>query len=205
MNAIKILLNCMISENANWSTIDLTDFYLGTDLPHSEYIRIPRLLIPTSIIEFYALEPFFSGNALYCSVHKTHFGLPQAGALSQQRLFKHLKSHGYVQIPSSPSVFRNTAGTIRFSLVVDDFAIVWTDQASIDHFIATLRKLYQVKVNWRGTKYLGMDIAMNHPSKYVALTMGGYIDRLLKRVRPNGIKGHFCREKISYQIGKMAQ
>jgi hypothetical protein len=73
MDAIKILLNCMIYENANWSTIDLTDFYLGTDLPHPEYIRIPRLLIPTSIIELYALEPFFSGNALYCSVHKTHY------------------------------------------------------------------------------------------------------------------------------------
>jgi hypothetical protein len=46
MEAIKILLNCMISENARWSTIDLTDFYLGTDLPHPEYIRIPRNLIP---------------------------------------------------------------------------------------------------------------------------------------------------------------
>ena len=34
MEALKILLNCMISEDAQWSTIDLTDFYLGTDLPH---------------------------------------------------------------------------------------------------------------------------------------------------------------------------
>ncbi len=161
----------MISENANWSTIDLTDFYLGTDLPHPEYIRIPRHLIPFSIIEFYALEQFFSSNALYCSVQKTYYGLPQAGALSQQRLFRHLKMHGYVQIPSTPSVFRNAAGTIRFSLVVDDFAIVWTDQASIDHFIATLRKLYQVKVNWKGTKYLGMDTAIDRASKHITLTM----------------------------------
>jgi hypothetical protein len=46
MDALKILLNCMISEDAKWSTIDLTDFYLGTDLPHPEYIRIPVRLIP---------------------------------------------------------------------------------------------------------------------------------------------------------------
>jgi hypothetical protein len=142
MDAIKILLNCMISENSNWSTIDLTDFYLGTDLPHPEYIRIPRNLIPEKVIAFYELERFFSSNALYCSVHKTHYGLPQAGALSQQRLFKHLQLHGYTQIPSSPSVFRNRSGTIRFTLVVDDFAVVWKDQGSINHFINTLTQLY---------------------------------------------------------------
>ena len=37
----RTLLNCMISENAKWTTIDLTDFYLGTPLPHPEYISIP--------------------------------------------------------------------------------------------------------------------------------------------------------------------
>ena len=189
MEAIKILLNCMISENANWSTIDLTDFYLGTDLPHPEYIRIPRNLIPENVITFYDLERFFSSNAIYCSVHKTHYGLPQAGALSQQRLFKHLKLHGYTQLPSTPSVFRNQSGTIRFSLVVDDFAIVWQDQDSIDHFIKTLTQLYQVKVNWKGTKYLGMNIRINRAKRHVTLTMPGYITKLLQRVCPNGIKG----------------
>jgi hypothetical protein len=189
MDAIKILLNCMISENARWSTADLTDFYLGTDLPHPEYIRIPRNLIPAKVIEFYDLESFFTNNALYCSVHKTHYGLPQAGALSQQRLFRHLKDHGYTQIPSSPSVFRNQDGSIRFALVVDDFAIVWTDQTSMDHFVRTLTMLYQVKVNWEGTKYLGMDIRINRSERHVTLTMPGYIRKLLQRVRPNGLKG----------------
>ncbi len=53
MDAIKILINCMLPEKSNWSTIDLTDFYLGTDLPHPEYIRIPRNLIPAKVITFY--------------------------------------------------------------------------------------------------------------------------------------------------------
>ena len=34
----RTLLNCMISENAKWTTIDLTDFYLGTPL-----IPAPRI------------------------------------------------------------------------------------------------------------------------------------------------------------------
>ena len=124
----------------------------------------------------------------YTALHKTHYGLPQAGALSQQRLFKHLKTHGYTQIPSSPSVFRNQSGSIRFTLVVDDFAVVWTDQESIDHFINTLTALYQVKVNWEGTKYLGMSININRIKRHVTLTMPGYIQRLLQRVRPNGVR-----------------
>jgi hypothetical protein len=147
MDALKILLNCMISENANWSTIDLTDFYLGTGLPHPEYIRIPTRHIPPRVITFYKLHPFIDNDVLYCSVHKTHYGLPQAGALSQQRLFKHLKENGYHQLPRTPSVFRNEGGFVRFTLVVDDFAVMWTSKPTINHFIRTLTKLYTVKVN----------------------------------------------------------
>jgi hypothetical protein len=72
MEALTILLNCMVSENANWSTADLIDFYLGTDLPHQEYIRIPRRFIPQNVIEFYDLEAYMTRNAIFCSVHKTH-------------------------------------------------------------------------------------------------------------------------------------
>jgi hypothetical protein len=188
MESLKILLNCMISEHANWSTLDLTDFYLGTDLPHPEYIRIPLRLIPENVIAFYNLQPFISGNALFCSVHKTHYGLPQAGALSQQRLFQHLRKNGYYPIPSSPSVFRNNTGTIRFTLVVDDFAVAWTNRDCMNHFVHTLTELYQVKVNWMGSKYLGMDIAINRKQQHVTLSMPGYIDKLLRRVCPDGIK-----------------
>ncbi len=55
MEALKLLINAMISENANWSTINISNFYLGTPLPHSEHIRIQRALIPDTVIEFYDL------------------------------------------------------------------------------------------------------------------------------------------------------
>jgi hypothetical protein len=59
----------------------------------------------------------------------------------------------------------------------------------MDHFVRTLTRLYQVKVNWLGNKYLGMDIRINRKDRHVTLTMHGYIRKLLQRVRPNGIKG----------------
>jgi hypothetical protein len=98
---------------------------LGTPLPHPEHIRIQRALIPDTVIKFCDLGRFIHRGALYCSVHKTHYGLPQSGALSQQRLFKHLAAHGYHQLPHTPSFFRNEeCGTVRFELVVDDFTVL---------------------------------------------------------------------------------
>ncbi len=72
--------------------------------------------------------------------------------------------------------------------MVDDFAVVWTDRDCMNHFIHTLTELYQVKVNWMGTKYLGMDIIINRDKHHVTLSMPGYIDKLLRKVCPEGIK-----------------
>ena len=189
LEAIKILLNGMISDNASFSTVDLEDFYLGTPLPHPEYIRIPTKFIPKSVVQFYLLEQFFHKNALFCVVLKTHYGLPQAGALSQQRLFDHLEKNGYYQLFHAPSLFRNTDGSLRFALVVDDFAVVWSSKISMQRFLKTLRMLYTVKVDYEGRKYLGMDIHIDRRKRHVTLNMPGYIAKLLRKVRPDGIKG----------------
>jgi hypothetical protein len=145
LESIKILINAMISDDCAFSTVDIEDFYLGTRLPHPEYIRIPLTFLPKKVIAFYKLAPFLHKGALYCVVLKTHYGLPQAGALSQQRLFKHLEDHGYHQLFHAPALFRNHDGSIRFALVVDDFAVVWSSQKSMNHFLKTLRQLYTIK------------------------------------------------------------
>ena len=141
------------------------------------------------MIDFYDLARFLHRGALYCSVHKTHYGLPQSGALSQQRLFKHLAAHGYHQLPHTPSFFRNETGNVRFGLVVDDFAVLWTNRTALNHLLTTLTQLYQIKVNYEGTKYLGMTIAIDRVARHVTLTMPGYIDKLLRKTKPEGIKG----------------
>ncbi len=189
LEAIKILINAMISDNCSFATVDLEDFYLGATLPHPEYIRIPIRFIPKKVIEFYKLKSYIHKGALYCVVLKTHYGLPQAGALSQARLFEHLESNGYHQLFHAPALFRNRDGTIRFALVVDDFAVAWSSTKSMQHFLRTLRKLYTIKVDFQGLKYLGISIDICRPKRHVTLSMPGYISKLLKRVRPNGVKG----------------
>jgi hypothetical protein len=68
LEAIKILLNAMISDNAQFTTIDLEDFYLGTSLPFPEFIRIPAKFIPKKVIAFYKLKQFIQKGGLYCTV-----------------------------------------------------------------------------------------------------------------------------------------
>ena len=189
LEAIKLLINAMISDNAAFSTVDLEDFYLGTPLPHPEYIRIPVSFIPKKVMAFYKLTGYVYKGAIFCMVLKTHYGLPQAGALSQQRLFKHLEANGYFQLHHAPALFRNRDGTIRFALVVDDFAVVWSSKTAMNHFLGTLRKLYTIKVDYQGLQYLGLSIRINRHQRHVTLSMPGYIARLLQRVRPDGIKG----------------
>ncbi len=73
------------------------------------------------------------------------------------------------------SYFHNHNGTVRFSLVVDDFAVVWSSKTDMNHFIQTLRQLYTVEVDWNGGKYLGMTIDINRKERHVTLSMPGYI------------------------------
>jgi hypothetical protein len=188
LEAIKILINGMISDNCSFATVDLEDFYLGTILPHPEYIRIPTRLIPKKVMDFYKLKSYIHKGALYCVVLKTHYGLPQAGALSQARLFEHLEKNGYHQLFHAPALFRNRDGSIRFALAVDDFAVAWSSSNAMQHFLNTLRKLYTIKVDFQGLKYLGISIDICRPQRHVTLSMPGYVAKLLKRVRPNGIK-----------------
>jgi hypothetical protein len=72
---------------------------------------------------------------------------------------------------------------------MDDFAVVWTD-----HVNEPLHHHPDEAIPGEGelestTKYLGMNICINRERRYVTLTIPEYIDKLLARVRPNGIKG----------------
>jgi hypothetical protein len=74
------------------------------------------------------------------------------------------------------------------TLVVDDFA-GWSSSKSMQHFLRTLRELYTIKVDFQGLKYLGITIDICRSQRHATLSMPGYVAKLLKRVRPNGIKG----------------
>ena len=161
-------------------TIDIKDYYLGTPLLRPEYVRIPTRLLPTSTIDRHNLHPYISNGSALFQVSKGMYGLPQAGLLAQQRLIEHLAAHNYVQTPTS-CLFRHATNGTVFTLVVDDFGVKYTTKAGAEHLIHTLNKLYEIKINWTGSTYIGFTIQFNNSLRTVRLSMPGYITKILKR------------------------
>jgi hypothetical protein len=92
LDTVKILLNAVVSEDAHWATVDITDFYLGTPLDRSEYMRIPERLVPDRLKARLLSRGL---RSVLMQIDKGIYGLPQAGRLAQERLVAHLCAHGF--------------------------------------------------------------------------------------------------------------
>jgi hypothetical protein len=191
LDAVKILLHSVISDDAHWLTADIKDYYLGTPLERFEYIRIHRRHLPPAALDQLALHPYLDSSAddtITFEIQKTMYGLPQAGRLSQDRLLPHLASHGYRETDIK-CILRHATRNITICLIVDDFGIKYTDKADADHFLAAVAELYPLKIDWRGHNYIGFQIDFDRPNRTVALSMPGYIDKVLHRFCPEGVQG----------------
>ena len=186
MEVVKVLVNSVVSTNAQWMTLDIEDYYLGTPLPRHEWLRIHIKFIPDDIRAKYGLDPYIDGDHILFCVTKGMYGLPQAGILAQARLCRHLASFDYVQDPNVPCLFLHSSNGISFTLVVDDFGVKYYTRDAADHLIACLRVLYKLKVDWTGRHYLGMTLVFDEADRSVALSMPGYISKLLERFTRRG-------------------
>ena len=189
VSVVKTLIQSVVSDDAHWLTADIKDYYLMTPLTRSEYIRIPLKLLPRAIIDKYNLTPFIHNDKVLFEVTQGMYGLPQAGLLAQQRLIAHLAESDYHECPDVPCLFRHSTNSVAFSLVVDDFGIKYKDKADADHLIACIRSLYELKVDWSGSQYLGITIKFDSTARTATLSMPGYIDKIIARFYPNLTRG----------------
>ena len=95
---MKCLLNKVVStEGARFMTMDVKDFYLGTDLKRKQYMKIHRRMIPTKTAMMYNLSDtsWWVKDYILVEISKGIYGLPETGKLAQEKLYKHLQEHGY--------------------------------------------------------------------------------------------------------------
>jgi hypothetical protein len=119
---VKLLLNSIVSTpGAKFMTVDIKIFYLCTPLKRREYVQMKIEDFPKDIIELYNLKEKSKNGAVYVSVKRGMYGLPQSGILAQELLEKRLNKHGYFQSKYTPGFWTHTWRPISFSLVVDDF------------------------------------------------------------------------------------
>ena len=187
MATVKILINSIVSDNADMITMDIKDFYLGTPMDRPEFMRMPASNVPQSIIDKYKLEPYIDNKRnLLFEINKTLWGLPQSGLLSRTRLCNQLSKHDYLECARTPGLFRHRTRNIAFTLVVDDFLVKYKRTEDAKHLIEALEDMYALKVNWQATKYLGYKLEYNKDKRTIRLSMPTYIAKALEKYCPQG-------------------
>ena len=116
---------------------------------------------------------------IYCEINGAMYGLKVAGYIANKDLEKHLKPHGYYPSKKTPGLWFHKTRLISFTLVVDDFGVKYMNKKDIDHLFDIVKE-NPVKIDWTGSKYLGIDIEWHYDKEYVILSMKRYVKKALK-------------------------
>ncbi len=152
MLVAKLLFNSTIStRGARFMTIDIHNFYLNSQLPRPEFIRIKLSNIPDEIIIEYMLhEKSTSNGSIYIMATKGMYGLPQAGLIANKLLELRLNKHRYRQSKLVPGLWRHDTRPIQFTLIVDDFGVKYVGKENALHLKHLLKEHYQLTCDWDG-------------------------------------------------------
>ena len=110
---------------------------------------------------------------VYMEVTRAIYGLSQSGYLANQDLIKNLAKHGYHPVKRTPGLWKHETRKTTFTLVVDDFGVQYFNKEDADHLIDAIKESYPVKVDWTGSKYVGIDLKWNYDKEEVILSIKG--------------------------------
>ena len=139
-------------------------------------------LFPQDIIDEYELTSKVDQNGnVHCEVRRGMYGLPQAGIIAQELLEERLQKAGYKQSKLTPGYWKHAWQPISFTLVVDDFKVIYIGKEHVMHLIKFLKEHYEVEEDWEGRRYLGITLDWDYQKREVHLSMPDYVERALVR------------------------
>jgi hypothetical protein len=180
---VKILINSIISTpGAKFMTMDIKDFYLNTPMARYKYMQLHIVDMPEDVIEHYNLmDKATPDGYIYCEIKKGMYGLPQAGIITQQLLEERLQKHGYHQSQMTPGLWKHDTRPISFSLVVDNFWIMYVGKKNAQQLLDTVWQYYKCSCKWKGEQYCGLTIKWDYKGKKVHFSMPRYVTKALTR------------------------
>ena len=66
-----------------------------------------------------------------------------------------------------------------FTLVVNDIWVEYVGKQHIEHLINILKTHYDLTADWKGTKFLGIDLDWDYDKHTARLSIDGYISQVL--------------------------
>jgi hypothetical protein len=106
------------------------------------------------------------------------YGLKQAGLLANQLLQTHLTPFGYYPVWHSPGLRLDKTWPISFTLVVDDFAVIYVGKHHAEHLRNTLLRTYELTTDWTSTVYSGMTLKWDYDKITCNISMHGYVSNV---------------------------
>ena len=105
-------LNSTVStNNAQYCTLDIKDFYLNSDLDEAEHVILGMCLIPDSFASEYNMNHIAKNGKVLTKIIKGMHGLKQAGKIACEDLKQHLQPYGYAPVTRAPGLWRACALT----------------------------------------------------------------------------------------------
>jgi hypothetical protein len=99
-----------------------------------------------------------------------------------------LAPFGYYPARHTPGLWLHKTRPIAFSLVVDNFAIIYVGKQHADHLQNALLKSYELTTNWVAKVYLDTTLKGNYKNRTCDISMHGYVSNILSKFQHDAPK-----------------
>jgi hypothetical protein len=136
---------------------------------------------PGEIVQKYNLNALAVDGWVYIKIRKGMYGLKQAGLLANQLLQTRLAPFRYYLARHTPGLWLHKIRSISFTLVVDDFAVMYVGKQHAEHPWKDLLRTYELTTEWMATVYSGMTLKWDYKNRTCAISMPGYVSNVLSK------------------------
>jgi hypothetical protein len=193
ITTFKILINSSLStEVAAMMMININNYYLGTPLPHFEYMKMllslfeyMKMLLsrfPDEIIQKYNLNALAFDDWVYIEIRKGMYGLKRAGLLANQLMQTRFAPFGYYPAIHTPGLWLHKTRPISFTLVVDYFTVKYVGKQHVEHLRNGLLQTYELTTDWTAMVYCGMTLKWDYKNRTCDISMPGYVSNVLSKL-----------------------
>ena len=156
-------------------------------------------IILQEIIDKYYLTNIVEDGWVYIKIAKEIYGLPTAGKLANDLFKKRLVTAGYHRVQFSPGLWKHAWQPPTFSLVVDNFGIKVEGNTHANHHVNTLKKWYEVTIDWKGGLYVGVGVKLewDYANRMLDTHVPGFVKKSASQIStPQAIQTPTCSSKI---------
>ena len=151
-----------VDPNTRFVTLDMVDYYLYSPMEILSFMMVLLKDIPIEIVEAYDLKKRAIHGKIYFKVLMSMYGHPAAGHLAQRLFMKTIKPAGYYEDAIISCLIKHDTRTTCGGLIVDDIGLKVKCEEDVLHLVEAIEKVWKVKINWKGDKFLGMDLKWDY-------------------------------------------